>query len=275
MSKTMVIIGPTASGKSEFSISKAKKLNASIISADAVQVYKEFNIGSGKLSKQEMQGIPHHLIDHVSPMETYTVQQFINDATTLINRKDTPKIICGGSAMYLRALLYGYQPLKRLPESERPEGTIDELWQQLNIIDPELAKKTPKQNKQRVQRYLELNEIYKQPPSSLFKATPFDKEKYQVFGLSIEKQTLKERINVRVDTMIRNGLVDEVKYLMEKYDITQPAFKAIGYKEPIAFLDGKINKEKMINLIKTNSHNYAKRQMTWFRKFDNVQWIEK
>ena len=122
--------------------------------------------------------------------------------------------------MYIRALLYGYKPLKRLPEDERPEGTMDELWAKLNEIDSYLAEKTPKQNKVRVQRYLELHQIYNCAPSDLFRSTPFDSKKYQVIGISIEKEVLKSRINDRVDAMIKDGLVDEVKYLMEKYDIT-------------------------------------------------------
>ena len=274
MSKTIVIIGPTASGKSNLSITKALELNAEIISADAVQVYKEFNIGSGKLSFAEMQGIQHHLIDHICPNQAYTVQDFIQDASKLIEQPESQFIICGGSAMYIRSLLYGYKPLKRLDENERPEGTMDELWGTLHEIDPVLAANTPKQNKRRVQRYLELYQIYRCAPSTLFKAEPFDPKKYQVIGISIEKQLLKQRINDRVDQMISNGLVDEVKYLMEKYDINSQAFNAIGYKETVLHIQGKLEINTMIDLIKKNSLQYAKRQMTWFRKFDHVEWIE-
>ena len=222
-----------------------------------------------------MQGVKHHLIDHVSPNDAYTVQNFIHDATELLDSNLAPYVICGGSAMYIRALLYGYKPLKRLPEDERPEGTIDELWAKLNEIDSYLAEKTPKQNKVRVQRYLELHQIYNCAPSDLFRSTPFDSKKYQVIGISIEKEVLKSRINDRVDAMIKDGLVDEVKYLMEKYDITSQGFKAIGYKETIDYIQGKLEIDKMIELIKINSLQYAKRQMTWFRKFDHVEWIEK
>ncbi len=272
--KTTIIIGPTASGKSDLSIHYAKKHSAEIISADAFQVYKEFNIGTGKLSDQDMQGIPHHLIGNRHPENAYSVQLFLDDvASILSNNPSTPFIICGGSAMYLKALLYGYTPLKRLPANKRPVGEPKELWHALNKIDPQLATKTPYQNTQRIQRYLELYLIYDTPPSQLFKSTSFDEEKYQVIGISIEKQVLRDRINFRIDSMIKQGLVDEVEYLMKKYDNESPAFNAIGYKEVIQFLNNKFDKDTMIKTIKTNTFQYAKRQMTWFKAFQNVHWI--
>ena len=272
--KTIVIIGPTASGKSEYSINYALKNASEIISADAFQVYKGLNIGTGTLTHDEMNGIHHHLINHISPNDTYTVQRFLDDVASIVSSKASPHyIICGGSAMYLKALLYGYQPLKRLPVDERPLGEPLALWEQLQAIDPPLAKKTPYQNKLRVQRYLELHRIYGVPPSSLFSSQQFDSTKYQVIGLSIEKETLKERINHRIDGMIQQGLVDEVKYLMKKYDINQPAFQAIGYKEVIEYLKNQLDKDTMIQTIKRHTFQYAKRQLTWFRSFDNVQWI--
>ena len=154
-----VIIGPTASGKSLFSINKAKEIDAEIISADAFQVYKDFNIGTGKLTVAEMNGIPHHLIDTYSPEQSFSVKMFIDDVERISNEicsRQKNIIICGGSAMYLRSLLYGYSPLKRLPEDKRPNDSTDVLWKRLQKIDPDLAAKTPMQNKQRVQRYLEL-----------------------------------------------------------------------------------------------------------------------
>ena len=271
-----VIIGPTASGKSSYSIELAKRHNAEIISADAFQIYKDFNIGTAKLSIDEMCSIKHHLISEFSPESPYSVKQFIDNVSERVSTIQSDKksvIICGGSAMYLRALLYGYSPLKRLPTTERPNGTNEELWNQLFKIDPPLANKTPKQNKQRVQRYLELFKIYKRPPSELFQSTKQISDKYKVIGISIEKDKLKEKINSRVEIMISEGLVDEVIQLMKKYNHNSPAFKAIGYKEVLQFLEGKITKETMINLIKKNTIQYAKKQMTWFKAFENVTWI--
>ena len=177
--------------------------------------------------------------------------------------------------MYIKALLYGYHPLQRLPIDQRPQGDPKDLWNQLKAIDPILADKTPYQNMPRVQRYLELHEIYHVPPSKLFSSMPLDTSKYKVTGILIEKEPLKDRINERVHQMITKGLVDEVKYLMEKYDITSPAFQAIGYKEVIQYFKKQYDKDTMIQKIKQHSYQYAKRQMTWFRTFDNVQWISK
>ena len=270
-----VIIGPTASGKSDLSIDLAQQKSAEIISADAFQVYREFNIGTGKLTKNEMKGIKHHLIDAYDPSTPYSVQLFLDDVKKITQASSCPLIICGGSAMYIKALLYGYKPLKRLPEDDRPQGDPLELWEHLKQIDPDLAEKTPYQNMQRVQRYLELHKIYQVPPSTLFSSQPMDASKYKVIGLSIEKEALRERINSRVDTMITKGLVDEVNYLMEKYHINSPAFQAIGYKEVIQYFHKKYDKQTMIQKIKQHSYQYAKRQMTWFRTFNNVQWISK
>ena len=273
--KTHVIIGPTASGKSALSIEIAEKQSAEIISADAFQVYKEFNIGTGKLTHTEMKGIRHHLIDICEPTQAFSVQLFLDKVSEVFKSNSGPLIICGGSAMYIKALLYGYHPLQRLPIDQRPQGDPKDLWNQLKAIDPILADKTPYQNMPRVQRYLELHEIYHVPPSKLFSSTPLDTSKYKVTGILIEKEPLKDRINERVHQMIAKGLVDEVKYLMEKYDITSPAFQAIGYKEVIQYFKKQYDKDTMIQKIKQHSYQYAKRQMTWFRTFDNVQWISK
>jgi tRNA dimethylallyltransferase len=272
-STTLVIIGPTASGKSLLSIKKAKQVGAEVISADTVQVYRDFTIGSAKLTESEMGGVPHHLVGHVHPEHPYNVQQFLDDVTTLKAQLSGPIIICGGAALYLRALLYGYEPLQRLPDDDKPTGSAEDLWQKLNAIDPELASKTPFQNKARVQRYLELYLIYNQPPSQLFKSRTICDPSYTVIGISIERTELKERINTRVNEMIHNGLVDEVKYLMKKYSGMAPAFRAIGYKEVIQYLQNFHDKDTMIQTIKKNTFDYAKRQMTWFKRFNNVQWV--
>ena len=274
MKQISVIIGPTASGKSAYSLELAKQTNCDILSADAYQIYKEFNIGTGTLSDEDMGSIKHYLINEKNPTEDYSVQEFIQSAEGIISNTNNI-IICGGSAMYLKALLYGYTPLKRLPPEDRPDGDPKDLWEQLNKIDPQIANKTPFQNKNRVQRYLELHKIYKQPPSTLFKSKQFDSKKFKVIGLLIENSVLKERISERVDGMIKQGLVDEVRYLMKKYYINIQAFQGIGYKEVIQFLLDKINYDDMVHLIKKNSYQYARRQMTWFKAFDHVQWISK
>ena len=276
MTQTHIIIGPTASGKSNYSLELAQKESAHIISADAFQIYTDFNIGTGTLTDKEMEGIPHYLINSKSPNEPYSVQEFLDKTQSIIQKLshlNIPIIICGGSAMYLKALLYGYRPLKRLPIHERPTGDPKTLWESLHAIDPDLANKTPYQNTQRVQRYLELHMIYNVAPSTLFVSKPFDPTLYKVTGIQIETELLKKNIHHRIDTMLHNGWVDEVQQLMKKYDTTSPAFSAIGYKEIIQWIEGKINKSTMITTIKQKTCQYAKRQMTWFRTFEHVNWI--
>ena len=271
-----VIIGPTASGKSAYCVDLALQLNGEVISADAYQIYHDFNIGTGTLLPHEMKEVPHHLINDRHPEHPYNVQLFLSDVHRCIDTISShhrPVIICGGTAMYLKALLYGYQPLQRLPTSEKPTGTHDQLWNQLNDIDPDLASKTPKQNKQRVQRYLELHMIYGVQPSSLFKQQPLDTDRYKVTGILIDNNNLKQKINRRVDQMISDGLIDEVEGLMKKYSLDSPPFKAIGYKEVVEYLQGGVSKESMIETIKTNTKRYAKKQMTWLRTFTHVEWI--
>lgn len=271
--KTTVIIGPTASGKSKRSIAMAQAMGAAVISADAFQIYRDFNIGTGTLSTQDMAGVPHYLVSERHPEIPYCVDEFIkNVANIMRDHPDQPVIICGGSAMYLKALLYSYRPLKRCPAHQRPQGTPNELWHQLHAIDPVLAQKTHPNNKRRVQRYLELAILYDRPPSELFESTPINPHQYDIIGISVERSTLKTMINHRIDGMIQDGLVDEVRELMKRYSIDSPAFHAIGYRDVVAYLNQTITKDKMIDSIKTTTYRYAKRQMTWFRTFDHVHW---
>ncbi len=251
----------------------AKKISGSVISADAFQVYTDFSIGTGALTPAEMDGVPHYLIHSQCPTIPYSVHTFLENVRNILHdNPQVPFIICGGSALYIRSLLYGYTPLKRLPVSERPVGDPASLWHRLNTIDPLLAAKTPYQNVGRVQRYLELHTIYNCPPSQLFTATPQDTDRFHVIGRFLSSATLKQRINDRVNAMIANGFIDEVRYLMEKYSLMSPAFSAIGYRDIIHYLQGSLSRETAIDAIKRRSYAYAKRQMTWFKAFDNVEW---
>ncbi len=265
-----VVIGPTGSGKSLKSIELAQQYSAEIISVDAFQVYKEFSIGTAKMNSHDQQNIPHHLLDYVAPTESYSVQRFLEDANDAINdiqSRGKSVIICGGTAMYLKALLYGYKPLKRLPESQRPTGTQHELWAALNTIDPLLAKKTPEQNIRRVQRYLELYDIYKVPPSSLFESKPLDQSMFKVLAINIDKSTLRMKIKNRVDQMMEHGWIKEVTQLMNTYSVDVPAFKAIGYVDVAHYINGQVSYSAMCDIIYKKTMNYAKRQMTWFKTF--------
>lgn len=272
-----VIIGQTASGKSNHAVTLANKHHSEIISADAFQIYKGFNIGTATPTITDMGGITHHLINELSPTEPYSIQQFLDRTKTAISNiqaQGKSVIICGGSALYIRALLYGYQPLKRLPKHERPTGSPMDLWNRLYTIDPDLAKKTPHQNKVRVQRYLELAIIYNKPPSTLFKQHDMDTKKYQVIGQMIDQSILRKRIRNRTEQMVMNGLIDEVSDLMKQYPIDCPAFTAIGYNDIAQCMTRGDATNTMIDIITKKTIHYAKRQRTWFNAFNHVQWMD-
>ncbi|MBT5856206.1 tRNA (adenosine(37)-N6)-dimethylallyltransferase MiaA [bacterium] len=286
MLETIVLIGPTSIGKSQKAIEMAKAQSGEIISADAFQVYKGMDIGTAKVSQVIRDDIPHHFIDTKAPDEPYSVAEFVKDTLKLIPeikaRGNTP-IICGGTPLYLRAYLYDYQFI----ENTNADDTIrkkwtqfaenngqEALWNELNKIDPPLAKMIPPQNTQRIIRSLEIFEVTKTPPSQLRRQRTEPIPGVQIIGLNCPRDMLYEGINKRVDIMIEKGLVQEVEQLIDNYPDDLMAFRALGYKETIAYLKGSMSMEEMINLIKQKTRHYAKHQLTWFRKFDNVQWIE-
>lgn len=282
MRQIIVLLGPTASGKTDLSLKKAEELKAEIISADAFQVYKGLDIGTAKLT--DTKNIPHHLIDIKNPDESYNVTEFIENTKRLL--KNTPKtnfIITGGTAMYLHALLYDYQFPKETKESTVVKETLEKrlqtegpnaLWNELNQKDPEIASKTPKENTRRVIRALTILEDSKK--STLKESRAHSKtasKEYEVIGINRPREELIQRINQRVDLMFKEGLVDEVETLLKKYPKDSPGFQAIGYKEVIAHLEGEMTLDKTIEIIKIKTRQFAKRQMTWFRRFESTTWI--
>lgn len=285
--KVIVICGPTASGKTALSIELAKQLNTEIVSADSMQIYKDMNIGSAKPTLQEMQGIKHYMLDFVSPDERYSVADYKKQATTCIEeilKKGKIPIVVGGTGLYIDSLIYNieYDEIeydekyrKELEEIAKNEG-LDVLYDRAKEIDPEAIKSISKNDKKRIIRILE---IYKatgktkteQEILSRKNEVPYD---YKVFAINMDRQVLYDRINKRVDIMVEQGLIEEVKMISEKYKKYPTAMQALGYKEIKQYLDGNLTKEEAIEKIKQETRRYAKRQLTWFRKNKQTIWLD-
>ena len=284
--KVIVICGPTASGKTALSIQLAKKIDGEIVSCDSMQIYKEMNIGTAKPTLEEMQGIKHYMIDCVSPDERFSVADYKTNAKNAIEeiiKKGKTPIVVGGTGLYIDALIYEieYKDIKidenyrkELQEIEKNQG-LEVLYKKALEIDPKAMEKISQNDSKRIMRVLE---IYKatgknkteQEAESRLKEIPYD---YKVFALTMDRDKLYERINKRVDIMIENGLIDEVKNLLEKYSEFPTAMQGLGYKEVRDYLQEKITKDEMIEKIKQESRRYAKRQLTWFRKNKQTIWL--
>lgn len=276
--KITAIVGPTASGKTSFAIDYARKNNGEIISADSRLVYKGFDIGTAKPTADEMQGIKHYLIDIVEPFENYSVAQYVNDAQNAIDEivsKGKLPIIAGGTGLYLKALLEGYDFPQMEINYEFRESLkkfdSEYLHDELTKLDAETAKNIDKNDKKKIIRSLEVIDALKRPLSEVRgkKEHPYVVE---WIGLNFPRQELYERINKRVDSMIELGLVEETRKLLEKYGRVQNLIHTIGYQEILDFLDGKMPLNDAVEKLKQNTRNYAKRQLTWFRKNENIKW---
>lgn len=286
--KVVVIVGPTASGKTAISIELAKKINGEIISSDSMQIYKDMDIGTAKVTKEEMQGIKHYLVDCVLPNQRYTVSDFKKAAEEAIEEilsKGKVPIVVGGTGLYVNSLIYGieYQDMKfdeeyrnnLMKKAENPDG-LEQLWNEANLIDPEAMKIISKNDKKRIIRVLE---IYKATGKTKTEQEILSRSKeikydYKVFGITMDREKLYERINKRVDIMINQGLEQEVRNLLNKYSNFPTAMQGLGYKEVKEYFDGKLSYEEMIEKIKQESRRYAKRQLTWFRANKDTIWLD-
>ena len=284
--KVIVICGPTASGKTALSIELAKQINGEIVSADSMQIYKDMDIGTAKPTKEEMQGIKHYLIDFVSPDERYSVADYKQDAKKAIRKilkKGKVPIIVGGTGLYVDSLIYEIEypsiefdeEYRRELEKEVDEKGLEELYEKAKIIDSEAIKKISKNDKKRILRILEIYHATgknktEQEKESRKKEVEYD---YKVFALKWDREMLYERINKRVDIMLEQGLIEEVKSIYEKYNKFPTAMQGLGYKEVVEYLENKTTKEEMIEKIKQETRRYAKRQMTWFRKNKQTIWL--
>ena len=282
----IVICGPTASGKTALSIELAKKINGEIVSADSMQIYKDMDIGSAKVTLDEMQGIKHYLIDNVYPNERYSVANYKQDAKNAIEeilKKGKTPIVVGGTGLYIDSLIYEIEykdivineEYRKELEKIRDEQGLEILYKKALEIDPEAMEKISHNDFKRITRILEIYEATgktktQQEAESRLNEIPYN---YKVFAINYDREKLYERINKRVDIMLEKGLIQEVKNLLEKYNEFPTAMQGLGYKEVKQYFDGELLKEEMIEKLKQESRHYAKRQFTWFRKNKQTIWI--
>ena len=284
--KVIVICGPTASGKTKLSIELAKKIDGEIVSCDSMQIYKDMDIGTAKVTEEEAEGIKHYLVDFISPEQRYSVADYKKDAEKAIEKilkKGKTPIVVGGTGLYVDSLLNNikYQEVNldieyrnKLEKLAKEKG-LDYLYEQAAKIDPEAAKVISKNDKKRIIRILEIyHETGKtkteQEIESRKEEVPYN---YIVFAIDIDREKLYERINKRVDIMIEQGLIQEVDNILKKYKEFPTSMQGLGYKEVAEYIKGNNTKEEMIDIIKSDTRKYAKRQLTWFRRYKNIIWL--
>lgn len=283
----LILTGPTAAGKTDLSIALAKKLNGAVISADSMQVYKYMNIGSAKILPEEMQGVRHYLVDVLDPREEFHVarfQQMAREAMEEIYQNGQLPIVVGGTGFYIQALLKevdfaessGELPLRReLEETARTKGGAV-LHERLKQVDPESAAAIHPNNVKRVIRALE---YYQETGRPISRHNEEQREKkppytYAYFVLTDDRARLYERIGQRVDRMVEQGLVEEVRWLKDHgYGRELVSMQGLGYKELFPYLDGTCTLEEAVEIIKRDTRHFAKRQLTWFRREPDVTWL--
>lgn len=275
MKDVIIIYGPTAVGKSAVAVELAKRLNGEIISADSMQIYKHLNIGSAKVTKEEMQGIPHHLLDFLEPNEEYSASQFVHDALCLcediISRKKTP-IIVGGTGLYINGLIKGFNFGNTSKNSEFRKSldalSNTELYEKILTISPN--SQIDKNNRRRLVR--ELEKINFGEPTNNSINTHYN---FRLFALIDDRTKIYDRINLRVDKMIKEGLLEEAKLI---YSLNLPddalAIKAIGYKELFPYIKQEATLDECASILKQKTRNYAKRQFTYMNQFEDLIKVE-
>lgn len=283
----LVIAGPTASGKTACAVELAKIYDGEIVSADSMQIYKGLSIATAKPTKEEMQGVPHYLIDFLEPEQAFSVADYVKLAGERISEiysHGKLPILCGGTGLYISSLVNNIifddtetdgSVRKRLEEEAKTLGG-HALWERLKEVDPETAEKVHENNLPRVIRGLEVFETTGIPLSQHKVNSRREKSPYNacIIGLTAsDRQYLYDRINRRVDVMVENGLIEECKAF---YDSFTPAtaYQAIGYKELVPYFEGKAELCECLDKIKQESRHYAKRQLTWFRRVDGIKWVE-
>ncbi len=289
MKPLIILTGPTAAGKTKLSIALAKDINGEIISADSMQVYRHMDIGSAKIRQEEMQGIKHYLVDILEPTEEFHIvlfQKYAKQAIAEIYTKEKIPIIVGGTGFYIQSVLYDINfqegeedtALRESLERIAQEKGVQFLHSILKECDPKAAQEIHANNIKRVIRAIE---FYRQTGKKISEHNDAEREKKSVydsryFVLTDQREKLYNAIDKRVDQMIVEGLVDEVKQLMDmgcKRDST--AMQGLGYKEIISYLMGEISLDEAVYIIKRDTRHFAKRQLTWFRRERDVIWIEK
>lgn len=279
--KLLVLCGPTATGKTALGIRLAQELNGEIVSADSMQVYRHMDIGTAKPTAAEQRGICHHMLDVADPEGSYSVAQYQRQAAAVItdiSARGKLPILCGGTGLYINALLYGYDQANIAPDSAFRAEMAEYLTQNgkealhglLREQDAEAAARIHPNNTKRVIRALEILRDGGTLPDGLPRGTSHYCS--CVVGLTMERSLLYKRIDSRVDNMMQSGLLDEVKRLQTRLTPDSTAFQAIGYKEMLTFLQEECSLEEALARIKQESRRYAKRQMTWFRRMPDIKW---
>ena len=288
--KILVITGPTATGKTALSVELAKKLGGEVVSADSMQIYRGMDIGTAKVTKAEMQGVAHHMIDIADPSEDYSVSRYVREADEavrdILSRGKLP-IVAGGTNLYIDSLIAGLDFADKAEDAglrERLNAQYDDtggeaMLEYLRGFDPERAAKLHAADKRRIVRAIEIYTLTGETITRHDEETKKRPKRYDAVKIALtfaERAVLYGRINARVDKMVADGLFDEVKGLLEaglSPDCT--AMQAIGYKEPAAYFRGEMSKDEAIELIKLSSRRYAKRQLTWLRRDTTVLWHER
>ncbi|MGM9530549.1 tRNA (adenosine(37)-N6)-dimethylallyltransferase MiaA, partial [Intestinibacter sp.] len=281
----IILTGPTAVGKTDLSIKLAKSLDAEIISADSMQIYKYMDIGSAKVTEEEMDGVVHYMIDEVTPDVPFSVSEFQSRSEKYIDEihaKGKNIIVTGGTGLYLNSLIYDMDfaksnansEIREKLEAELKENGIDYMHEKLKSLDEEAASRIHKNNTKRVIRAIEVC-LSGQKMSDFSKDLKYN-EKYKpiIIILNRDREVLYDRINRRVDIMLENGLLDEIKSLLKMgYKKDMISMQGIGYKEMIKYLDGEYTYEEAVEIIKRDSRRYAKRQITWFKRYQDAKWF--
>ena len=282
----IILTGPTAVGKTDLSIQLAKAVDAEIVSADSMQIYKYMDIGSAKVTEEEMQGVKHYLVDEIEPDMPFSVSEYKRMAEEYIDeisRRGKNVIVTGGTGLYLNSLIYDMdfgksdanQELREELNKELEENGPAYMYEKLVSLDKEVAERIHPNNTKRVIRAIEVA-MSGEKMNDFSKDLRYNK-KYRpiIIVLNRDRQALYDRINLRVDIMLKNGLIEEVKGLLEKgYTKDMISMQGIGYKEIIKYFDGEYTLDEAIEIIKRDSRRYAKRQLTWFRRYEDAKWFE-
>lgn len=282
----IILTGPTAVGKTDLSIQLAKAVDAEIVSADSMQIYKYMDIGSAKVTEEEMQGVKHYLVDEIEPDMPFSVSEYKRMAEEYIDEissRGKNVIVTGGTGLYLNSLIYDMdfgksdanQELREELNKELEENGPAYMYEKLVSLDKDAAERIHPNNTKRVIRAIEVA-MSGEKMNDFSKDLRYNK-KYRpiIIVLNRDRQALYDRINLRVDIMLKNGLIEEVKGLLEKgYTKDMISMQGIGYKEIIKYFDGEYTLEEAIEIIKRDSRRYAKRQLTWFRRYEDAKWFE-
>ena len=282
----IILTGPTAVGKTDLSIQLAKAVDAEIVSADSMQIYKYMDIGSAKVTEEEMQGVKHYLVDEIEPDMPFSVSEYKRMAEEYIDEISSigkNVIVTGGTGLYLNSLIYDMdfgksdanQELREELNKELEENGPAYMYEKLVSLDKEAAERIHPNNTKRVIRAIEVA-MSGEKMNDFSKDLRYNK-KYRpiIIVLNRDRQALYDRINLRVDIMLKNGLIEEVKGLLEKgYTKDMISMQGIGYKEIIKYFDGEYTLDEAIEIIKRDSRRYAKRQLTWFRRYEDAKWFE-